>query len=283
MKINGISLFFGLVITIFLCLMWVSMVSSDPMYRWPGILAIIILVFFAGLETVPIEHFEVVKIFGSRQNIVFKEGLRWLPLLIANTDDVSGKDIVVDVPPIQVITKDKVEVVFDVWVWLKVKDPFTILNLENPVETIKTSTVSKSNDASWKFGGSHTYNQCLSGKEKIQNEIKREMSKEEDRLGVEVTNIDIKPVLPTDEVRKELSEDKKKEIRVKRFKKSLEEIRDGAPEISDDTLTNIAQVVEGGEKVKKEIKEEKKTIKLDVESDILKLVAELLPKKGDKK
>ncbi len=112
---------------------------------------------------------------------------------------------------------------------------------------------------------------------------KGEMSKEEDRLGVEVTNIDIKPVLPTDEVRKELSEDKKKEIRVKRFKKSLEEIRDGAPEISDDTLTNIAQVVEGGEKVKKEIKEEKKTIKLDVESDILKLVAELLPKKGDKK
>jgi len=88
--------------------------------------------------------------------------------------------------------------------------------------------------------------------------------------------------LPVEEIRKEYTEDKKKDLRTKRFTKDLKKIKKEAPNLTDNEAANTTQVVEGI--VKKEIKDDKRTIKLDVESNILGFIAEFLPqKKGDKK
>ncbi len=283
---NWISVFVGIAITFVLCLIYVAAIhSTDPMYLWGGILAIIGVVFAPGLKRIPIQCFGVLKILGKRVNIFFTEGLCWIPWFMVEIEIVSGKDRIVDVPPIKVLAKDKIEVVVDIWVWWRVKNPILLLNLENPDETVKQSIVSKCNEASWEEIRTLTYNQCLNCKENIQNAIRNRMTKEESELGVEITNIDIRPILPTDEVRKELTEVKKKELKTNRFVKTLKKIKKEVPGATDNEVLNTAQVAEGT--VPKKIEEKKTTFKIDVEPSVLNLVAKLLKKEetkeGDKK
>ncbi len=294
MKKNAISLIVGSALTLVLCLIWIGIVPANPTYRYSGIVAIVLIVFIAGLKKVPVQHEEVVEFLGARSKLRFKEGFIWLPVFFSDTEDVSTKDMVIDVPPIKVFTKDKVEVIVDIWIWLKVVNPILFLNLENPNETIKQSTISKCNESSWEEIKGLTYNQCLSCKENIQNAIKAKMAKEESELGVEITNIDIRPIVPAEEVRKELAEDKKKELRTTRFAKDLKKIAKEVPNISDKEKVDTVEVVEGI--VKKELKTQQTTMKVGVETETIKTVAEIIamflpkkktdetkPEKGDRK
>lgn len=283
MRANGVSLFIGLAVTFFLCLIWPIIIeSNDPMYFWPGILAIIAIVFLAGLKSIPVQHAGVLKILGKRWHINFYEGWYWIPLF-ASVDIVNRQLDIVDVPLIKIFTKNNVEVGVDIWVYLSVEDPFTYLNLKNPQETIKTSVVSKCNEAISEFVNDNTDKQCRTQPDILQQKIKEKMTQEEKKLGVEISDIDIRPILPTDQFKQEYAEDFKKDIRTKRYAKDAKKIKKVTPGLTDNEVANTTQIVEGI--VKKEIKEEKKTIKLDVEPEILKIIAEFLPKKksGGKK
>jgi len=240
------------------------------------------MIFAASLVNIPIQQVAVLKIFGKRWDITFCEGWIWIPWFMASVEIVDLKESVVDVPLIKVFTKNNIEVGVDIWVFWRTGNPLVFLNLKNPEETIKTSIVSKTNEAVSDFVRANTDKQCLNQQENLQGEIREKMSTEEERLGVEFLDIDIRPILPVEEIRKEYTENKKKELRTKRYAKDLKRIKDEAPNLTDSEAANTTQVVEG--MVKKEIKEDKKTIKLDVESGILGLVAEFLPKKkGNKK
>lgn len=276
---NAVALIFGIITTIVMCFIGIVFLPPQEIYIWGGIAAIVLVVFVASLVNVPIQQAAVLKIFGKRWDITFGEGWCWIPWFMASVEIVDIKEGVVDVPLIKVFTKNNIEVGVDIWVYWKVGNPLAFLNLKNPQETIKTSTQSKSNEAVSNFVRAHTDKQCLDQQENLQREIREKMSTEEERLGVEILDIDIRPILPVEEIRKEYTEDKKKELRTKRYAKDLKRIKEEAPNLTDSEAANTTQVVEGI--VKKEIKEDKKTIKLDVESGILGLIAEFLPKKKD--
>jgi len=278
---NAVSLIFGAGITLVLCL-FCSAFTPHSIYMWGGIAAIVMVIFAASLENVPIQQVAVLKIFGKRWGIIFYEGWCWVPWFMASVEIVDIKEGVVDIPLIKVFTKNNIEVGVDIWVYWKVGNPLTFLNLKNPQETIKTSTISKSNEAASEFVRNHTDKQCLDQSKELQWKIREKITDEAERLGVEILDIDIRPILPVEEIRKEYTEDKKKDLRTKRFTKDLKKIKKEAPNLTDNEAANTTQVVEGI--VKKEIKDDKRTIKLDVESNILGFIAEFLPqKKGDKK
>jgi len=281
---NAVSLIFGAGITLFLCL-FCSAFTPHSIYMWGGIAAIVMAIFAASFVNVPTQHAAVLKILGKRWDIIFYEGWCWIPWFLASAEIVDLKEGVVDVPLIKVFTKNNIEVGVDIWVYWKVGNPLAFLNLKNPQETIKTSTMSKSNEAVSDFVRANTDKQCLDQQENLQREIREKMSAEEEKLGVEILDIDIRPILPVEEIRKEYTEDKKKELRTKRYAKDLKRIKEEAPNLTDSEAANTTQVVEGI--VKKEITEKKNTFKLDVESDVLSLITEFLPKKktekGDKK
>jgi len=278
---NVVSLIFGAVITLILCL-FCSVFAPDSIYRWCGITAIVMMIFAASLVNIPIQQVAVLKILGKRWNIAFYEGWCWIPWFMANIEVVNCQLGVVDVPLIKIFTKNNVEVGVNIWVYLKVVDPFIYLNLKNPEEMIRISAESKSNEATSEFVCDKTDKQCRNQEKILQEKITEKMANEEEKLGVGVSDIDIRPILPTDQFKQEYTEDFKKDLRTKRYAKDAKKISDATPGLKPSEIANTTQVIEG--MAKKEISDKKNTLKLDVESDILGLIAEFLPKKkGNKK
>ena len=105
---NVLSLIVGSALTLVLCLIWIGIVPANPTYRYSGIVAIVLIVFIAGLRKVPVQHEEVVEFLGARSKLRFKEGVRWLLWFFSGTEDVNMKIKKVDVPSLTEISKNKV-------------------------------------------------------------------------------------------------------------------------------------------------------------------------------
>ena len=91
-----------------------------------------------------------------------------------------------------------------------------------------------------------------------------------EQCGIEIIGIDIRPILPVDEILKGLAQDKVREIDVKRHVKSTKEIGEANPELKKDAkaLSNTSFIAEG--KVKKTIEEQTK--KFGVEPETLTII-----------
>lgn len=282
MRFNEISMFIGVTAAIVLCLIYASIVH-DPMLLWGGLLFIAIWMLPLGFKdnNIPIEHVAVLKILGKRVHIIFREGRCWILPFLTSIEIVNCKLDVVDVPLIKIFTQNNVEIGVNTWVYLKVEDPFIYLNLQNPQEIIKTSAVSKTNEATSEFVSDKTDKECRNQESILQEKIKEKMAREEKKLGVGVSDIDIRPIEPTEQFKQIYAEDFKKDVDTKRHVKDAKRIAKATPGLTPTEVVNTTHTVEG--KAKKEIKEDKKTIKLDVEPSILGLIAEFLPKKKEAK
>lgn len=287
MNLNMKSLGKGIGIVVIFSVGWLILAPlmfglKDPVSLAVGILVIVSIVGIAGYFTVPIQHKGVRKVLGKREmdeNKQFEEGAGWNAPW-QSIEVVSAKEKDIDVPIIIVLSKDNVEMEIDVWAWWKVSDAVLFLNLENPEKTATTAVISKCTEEGIRFVRAHTCNQALGAEKELQQQIKASIAEEVSQYGIKVTNIDVKSILPTQKIRNELAEDKGKDIKTRRFVKTLKKIKKEASGVTDDTLVNTAQVIEGT--VKKEIKEEKKTFKLDVEKNVTDLISSLVPKKKDK-
>lgn len=272
---NAISLIIGLLLTLVLCFLYVGIVPANPTYRYSGIAAIVCILFIAGYGKVPVQHQEVIEFLGIRLKSRFKEGPRWLPVGLFNAVDVSAKIKKIDVPPLIEMTSNRVPMKTEASLFYQVENSSIFLNLDEAI--VVEGLQSLAQEAIREFIIGHTDKQCLKAKSDMQKLIESNIDNEtKNKWGIDIENVDVKTALPSDAILKEYEEDKKKELRINRHTKDAKKIAKATPGLTPSEINNITEVVEGGEKVTKEIKEEKKTLKLDIEKDTIKTAAEAI-------
>lgn len=275
---NTKSLFRGIGFVLSLSVAWLIIAIlllglKDRISLGIGIFAIICAAGIAGYVPTSIEHRQVPKIFGKRktdEKDYYNEGPKWLGPG-ETVEDVSVKEQITDVPPIRALSKDRAEMGLDMWVRWKVKYLNIYLNLENPRETVDERLKSICNDAGGDYITKHTEEECEQGKGEVQGKVKDSMYEQiTKQCGIEIIGIDIRPILPVDEILKGLAQDKVREIDVKRHVKSTKEIGEANPELKKDAkaLSNTSFIAEG--KVKKTIEEQTK--KFGVEPETLTVI-----------
>lgn len=287
---NTISVVIGAVLMAFLCAIYLTLVPAELMYWLSGIAAIIALVFFAGYEKLPSVSQGILEIAGRRiPEIRFGEGWAWKLAGICKIIQDSAQQKKIDISAIEAMAEDDVEVKLSgIQLLARVINPARILRLEGGLNALPALILGKAREAFREYVVEHSSAHCIRAEKEIQEHVKNRIKGEVEEFGIEITAVDIGPIMEAEEIRTARRGSKAKEINTERFAKDLEKIKKQAPDLTDSEATNITQVVEGGEKVKKEIKEEKKTLKLDVEPNILALIANFLPKRkeeteGDKK
>ncbi len=280
---NSVSVIIGAVFTVLLCLIYLPLVPAEPIYWLSGIAAIIVLIFFAGYEKLPSVSQGILEIAGRRMpEIRFGEGWAWKLIGISKILQDSAQQKTLNIPPIEAMAKDNVEVKLNgIQLLAKVINPARILRLEGGLNALATLITGKAREAFREYVVEHSSAHCIRAAKEIQEHVQNRIKGEVEEFGIEITAVDIGPILEAEEIRTARRESKAKEDKTLRFVLDLKKIKKQAPGLTDSEATNITQVVEGG--VKKEIQEKKTTFKLDVEPSILALIANFLPKRKEEK
>ena len=158
-----------------------------------------IIMVFKGIQVVPQTKVFLIERFGKYRTTL-KAGLNWI---IPFLDHVSNKvDILERQLPqqsISVITKDNVEVVLKTIVFLRVveasKATYRIQNMSSAVENAATSIVRST-------GGELVLDDIQTSRQKINDRIKENLSKEAEIWGVEITRTEIVDVMVDEETKK---------------------------------------------------------------------------------
>ena len=158
-----------------------------------------IIMVFKGIQVVPQTKVFLIERFGKYRTTL-NAGLNWI---IPFLDHVSNKvDILERQLPqqsISVITKDNVEVVLKTIVFLRVveasKATYRIQNMSSAVENAATSIVRST-------GGELVLDDIQTSRQKINDRIKENLSKEAEIWGVEITRTEIVDVMVDEETKK---------------------------------------------------------------------------------
>ena len=157
-----------------------------------------IIMVFKGIQVVPQTKVFLIERFGKYRTTL-NAGLNWI---IPFLDHVSNKvDILERQLPqqsISVITKDNVEVVLKTIVFLRVveasKATYRIQNMSSAVENAATSIVRST-------GGELVLDDIQTSRQKINDRIKENLSKEAEIWGVEITRTEIIDIVVDEETR----------------------------------------------------------------------------------
>ncbi|MBI2672630.1 hypothetical protein HYX19_00045 [Candidatus Woesearchaeota archaeon] len=139
--------------------------------------------------------------FG-KYNRTLEPGLRWVIPLVEKVRRVSLKEIIIDVPKQHVITSDNVGVNIDGLVGYKIEDPYKALYAVLDVNFAMTQ-ISQTNLRSI-IGRMHL-DETLSGRLKINEEMKTTLNRESDAWGVDVIRAEIKEILTPEDITKSMN------------------------------------------------------------------------------
>ena len=292
---NTVSIAIGIGLTVFLCLIFLSLAPAEPIYRLSGISAIVSLVFFAGCEKLPSVSQGILEVAGRRiPKKRFGEGWAWKLVGLCRIIQESARQKTLNIPPIEAMAKDNVEVKLNgIQMLARVVNPARICRLKDGLDTLPNLLLGKAREAFREYVIKHASAHCIRAEKELQELVKNRIEQEVEEFGIEITAVDIGPIMEAEEIRTARRESKAKEIKAQRFVETLKKIKEEAKKLTDNEATNTALVVQGD--VKKELKEETQTTKFGLEAETVKAVAEVvamfLPKKdkeiekeqGDKK
>ena len=158
-----------------------------------------IIMVFKGIQVVPQTKVFLIERFGKYRTTL-KAGLNWIiPFLdrVSNKVDIHERQL--PQQSISVITKDNVEVVLKTIVFLRVveasKATYRIQNMSSAVENAATSIVRST-------GGELVLDDIQTSRQKINDRIKENLSKEAEIWGVEITRTEIVDVMVDEETKK---------------------------------------------------------------------------------
>jgi regulator of protease activity HflC (stomatin/prohibitin superfamily) len=135
---------------------------------------------------------------------VLKPGLNFtIPYIEYPRDTLSTKDITIDIPPQETITKDNALLKVDTIVFIRIIDPvkaiYKVDNYKNAVEQLVLTSLRA-------IIGSLTLDEALSGKEDIVKQLKDRIEHDTPDWGIIVTAFDIQEITPTESMRKAMEE-----------------------------------------------------------------------------
>ena len=161
------------------------------------ILVILIIIFvFMGVKIVKPWQKGVVERLG-RYNRTVNPGLRFIIPIIEVLRKVDMREMVVDVPPQEVITKDNVVVTVDAVIYYEVTDPVKVLyNVKNFYMAVtKLAQTNLRN-----IIGDMQLDESLTSREKINANLRDILDEATDKWGVKITRVELQKIDPPQDV-----------------------------------------------------------------------------------
>ena len=179
-----------------------------------SILVIIIFILvITGIKIVPESNVYVIETLG-KYNKQLKAGFNIInPIFDKIAKKVSLKETVNDFPPQPVITKDNATMMIDTVVYFQITDPkLYTYGVENPISAIENLTATTLRN----IIGDLTVDQTLTSRDTINSKMRVELDEATDPWGIKVNRVELKTILPPDEIRIAME----KEMKAEREKKS---------------------------------------------------------------
>ena len=141
-------------------------------------------------------------------------GLQFIIPFIEKMIKVDVREMVLDVPPQEVITKDNVVVTVDAIVYYLITDAFRVVyNVENfSIASTKLAQTNLRNVI-----GEMELDQTLTSRETINLKLREVLDEATDKWGVKVTRVEIKKIDPPDDVMQAMS----KQMKAERTKRAV--------------------------------------------------------------
>ena len=174
-----------------------------------SILVIIIFILvITGIKIVPESNVYVIETLG-KYNKQLKAGFNIINPLFDNiAKKVSLKETVNDFPPQPVITKDNATMMIDTVVYFQITDPkLYTYGVENPISAIENLTATTLRN----IIGDLTVDQTLTSRDTINSKMRVELDEATDPWGIKVNRVELKTILPPDEIRVAMEKEMKAE------------------------------------------------------------------------
>ena len=176
-----------------------------------GLIVIIILVviFVSGIKIIPQSKAFVVERLGAYHRTM-QTGLNYvIPFIERISNKVNLKEIVRDVAPQPVITKDNVTMQIDTVVYFQITDPkLYSYGVENPVNAIENLTATTLRN----IIGELELDETLTSRDVINTKMRSILDEATDPWGVKVNRVEVKNILPP----RDIQESMEKQMRAER-------------------------------------------------------------------
>ncbi|MDK9580467.1 MAG: SPFH domain-containing protein [Sneathia sanguinegens] len=175
-------------------------------------LSILVIILFilviTGIKIVPESNVYVIETLG-KYNKQLKAGFNIInPIFDKIAKKVSLKETVNDFPPQPVITKDNATMMIDTVVYFQITDPkLYTYGVENPISAIENLTATTLRN----IIGDLTVDQTLTSRDTINSKMRVELDEATDPWGIKVNRVELKTILPPDEIRVAMEKEMKAE------------------------------------------------------------------------
>lgn len=176
------------------------------------LLGVLVSLIVSGIKIVPESKVYIVQRLG-KYHTQLNAGFHIInPFLDQVIKQVSLKETVKDFAPQPVITKDNATMLIDTVVYFQITAPklFTY-GVENPILAIENLTATTLRN----IIGDLTVDQTLTSRDTINSKMKTELDDATDPWGIKVNRVELKSILPPEEIREAMEKEMKAE-RVKR-------------------------------------------------------------------
>ena len=172
------------------------------------IILLIIVVLIRNIRIVQQSHAVVIERLGTFST-VWHAGLHIkIPLIDRMVKNVTLKEQVLDTPPSDVISKDNVGISVDSVVYYQITDPkLYTYGIEQPVFALENLTATTLRN----IIGELELDECLTSRDIINTKMRAILDEATDPWGIKVTRVELKNILPPQEIRSAMEKQMKAE------------------------------------------------------------------------
>ena len=172
------------------------------------VVALLLVFISKGIKIVPESNVYIVEKLGKYHQSL-SSGLNFInPFFDRISRVVSLKEQVVDFPPQPVITKDNATMQIDTVVYFQITDPKSYTyGVERPLSAIENLTATTLRN----IIGDMTVDQTLTSRDIINTKMRVELDEATDPWGIKVNRVELKSILPPDDIRVAMEKEMKAE------------------------------------------------------------------------
>jgi len=172
---------------------------------WYVIIAVAVVIFFAGIRIVRPTHRGLIERLG-RYNRFASPGFSWIIPVIERMVQVNVTEQMVDAQPQEIITNDNLNAKVDAQVYFKVKaDEESVKSSQYNVNSYQWQIVNLARTTLRNIIGTLTLKSANSERDKINGELLSTLSKETKNWGMEIVRTELKEIDPPKDVQETMN------------------------------------------------------------------------------
>jgi len=172
---------------------------------WYVIIAIVVVIFFAGIRIVRPTHRGLIERLG-KYNRFANPGFHWIIPVIERMVQINITEQMVDAQPQEIITNDNLNAKVDAQVYFKVKaDEESVKSSQYNVNSYQWQIVNLARTTLRNIIGTLTLKSANSERDKINGELLSTLSKETKNWGMEIVRTELKEIDPPKDVQETMN------------------------------------------------------------------------------